>query len=108
MNLSDKISVELEIGTITILLSGLYVHYSGVDVSAIPPSLFIEVSEKLIPYLREWDYDKISFEEWIKQYLVIAPLELFNSSELEELREAEIYFERRLGNVTLIVSGMIP
>ena len=105
VSLDDKVNLEITVTTLSVLLAGLYVAYTYVDINAIPSSLFIEVAERLVPYLEQWDYSKISFEDWIRTSLVIAPMEMFTPSELDELKEADIYFERKLGNAVLIVSG---
>ena len=107
MSLTDKISIKLEVGTISILLSGLYIYYTGVNGNAIPPSLYVEVAEELVPYLKEWDYDKVSFEEWIRTSLIIAPKVMFDDEELKEMSQAEIFLERRYGNADLVVCGRI-
>ena len=107
VSLDDKVNLEITVTTLSILLAGLYVAYTYVDINAIPSSLFIEVAEKLVPYLEQWDYSKISFEDWIRTNLIIAPREMFTQSELDELSRTSIYFERELGNATLIVSGDI-
>ena len=105
MSLSDDISLTIKVGTLSILLGGLYTSYTGVDVRAIPESVYIELAEKLVPYLEKWDYDKISFEEWIRTSLIIAPKDMFNETELNEYQRAEIYFERKLGNMIMIICG---
>ena len=107
MNLNDKVQLNIDLGTLSILISGLYISYSGISSEAIPPSLFIEVAEKLSEYLPNWDYEKISFEKWIETSLIIAPKILFSEEELENCKNNEIFIERQLGNVVLIATGGI-
>lgn len=105
MNLNDKISVELSIGTLAVLISGLYIANTGINIEAVPSSLFIEIAEQIAPYLSKWDYDNISFEDWINYNLLIIPKQLCSDDELESFKNNDFYIERRLGNVTLIATG---
>lgn len=104
IGLKDKVDVKIEVGTLATLLSGLYSFYSTVNPSAIPTSLYIELVEKLVPYLPTWDYDRMSFEEWVKYNLLIIPYPLIED-EIDEYRENELYFERQCGNVVLVVTA---
>lgn len=104
MNLTDKYPMTLEVGTIATLISGLYCTYCSVDPIAIPTSVYIELAEKLIPYLETWDYDKMGFEDWVKYNLLIIP-QVMVMDELDELKENDIYFERENGNVILVVTA---
>ena len=107
MSINDKVPIEIEIGTLSILIAGLYTGHTGVNIHAIPSSLYIEVAEKVSEYLSSWDYNKISFEDWIRYNLIIAPKELFNEVELNEYQGDDIYIERRIGNATLIATARI-
>lgn len=107
MKLDDKVQLEIDLSTLAILISGLYISFTGISSEAIPPSLFIEVAEQVSQYLPKWDYSVISLEEWIKTSLIIAPNILFSEEELEEYKNNEIFLERRLGNVVLIATGGI-
>ena len=89
------------------LIAGMYCANTHINPVAIPTSLYIELCEKLIPYLKEWDYETITFEDWVAHCLIIAPKEMFMSNELEEMRKNTIFIERNLGNVTLIATGDI-
>ena len=104
IGLKDKVTLSIEVGTLATLLSGLYSFYSSVNPSLIPTSLYIEIAEKIVPYLKDWDYDKLSFEEWIKYNLLIIPKPLIED-EIDEYRENELYFERVNGNVILVVTA---
>lgn len=99
------INVKLGIGTFATLLAGLYCTHSGIDVLAVPTSLYIELVEQLTPYLKVWDYEKISFEDWVKYNLIIAPKEMFEDSELEDCKNNAIYIERKIGNVVLVATA---
>lgn len=108
MNLDDVVPVKITVGTLSVLLTGLYVSNTGIMIEAIPSSFFIEVGEVVAEFLPTWDYSKLSFEDWIRNFLIIAPKELFSESELEEYQnENELYIERRLGNVMLVATAKI-
>lgn len=103
--LEDKVNIKIEIGTLATLLAGLYCTYAVVDPIAIPTSLYIELCEKLIPYLKDWNYESISFEDWVAKSLIIAPRELFTDDEIESMKQNDIYIERMNGNAMLIASA---
>lgn len=105
MNLGDTISVDMTVGTLSVMIGGLYVGHTGISMEAIPSSMFIEVAETLTNYLPLKD---ILVEDWIKNFLIIAPRELFSEDELEAYRNNEIFIERKLGNATLIATGKLP
>lgn len=107
IGLGDKVGIVIEVGTLATLLAGLYCTYCSIDPSIIPTSVYIELSEKLIPFLGKWDYDKQSFEEWIKYNLIIAPKDLFMEDDLKEFEENDIYFERVEGKVILLVTAKV-
>ena len=71
---------------------------------AIPQSLWLEIAEKLEPHLENWDYGKISFEDWIKYNLFIYPTMALDDDTLKDIKETTEYFERVNGNVLLSVS----
>lgn len=104
ISLKDRVDISIEIGTLATLLSGLYTFYSSVNPSLIPTSLYIEIAEKITPYLNNWDYEKLSFEDWIKFNLLIIPKPLIED-EIDEYKENELYFERENGNVILVVTA---
>lgn len=104
INLKSKVTVSLEVATLATLLSGLYSVYATVDPRAIPVSLYLEIAEKLIPYLENWDYEKLSFEDWVKYNLLIVPRALIED-DIDEFKENELYFERDNGNVVLVVTA---
>ena len=107
MELNDSVNLNLELGTLAVLISGLYIHNTGVPAEAIPPSMFIELAEQVSTYLPNWDYSKLTLEKWIEEYLIIAPKELFSESELDEMRSDDIFIERELGNAVLIAGARV-
>lgn len=106
-SLDDIISLNISVGTLAILIAGLHSGYTGIDVRAIPSSIYIEIAEKISDELPEWDYDKYSFEEWIQYSLLIAPYEMFSEDEIQELQENTVYYERVNGNVVLVITWMM-
>ena len=104
IGLTDRIPMELEVGTLATLISGLYCTYTATDPLAIPTSLYIELAEKLVPYLEKWDYEKLSFEDWIKYNLLIVP-KVMIEDDIDEYKKNEMYFERENGRVILVVTA---
>ena len=88
--LNDNVKVELELSTISTLIAGLYCLYTNTDPVAIPASLYLELAEKIAPYFEKWDYEVISFEDWIKYNLLIIP-KVMVEDELESLKENDLY-----------------
>lgn len=104
IQLNDLINIKIEVSTLATLIAGLYCTMASVDPMAIPSSIYIELAEKLVPYLTEWDYDKITFEEWIGTHLLIIPKVLCSEEDIEEMKQNTVYLERENGNVILIVT----
>ena len=100
----ELVTVSLEKSTLATLIAGLYCLYSDIDPIAIPESVYLEIAEKLVYFLISWDYEKITFEDWIKYGLMIYPKEMLSEEDLKYLQENTLYWERINGNVTLIVS----
>ena len=94
------VTVDMSIGTLAVLISGLYIHQTGISVEAIPSSLYIELAEKLSEFL------PLNIDEFI-QKLIIAPKELFTEQELVDYENNAIFIKRRLGNATLIATAKI-
>ena len=107
IGLTDKVTLKLEVGTLATLIAGLYCTFASVDPLAIPTSVYIELCEKLVPLLNDWDYEKWSFEEWVRNSLLIAPKDFFSESELEQVKDNQIYFERENGRVILVVTAEV-
>ena len=107
VDLNDKISIKIEVGTLAVLISGMYISSSGVPIEAIPASLFIEIAEQLVEHLPKWDYDKISLEEWVANCLIIAPKVMFSEDEILSYQKMNLFFiERKNGNATLIATAL--
>lgn len=95
------VNIDMSVGTLAVLISGLYAVNTGVPIEAIPSSLYVEIAEALISYL------PLNIDEFIRG-LIIAPVELFTEEELSDYQENnEIYLERRLGNATLIATAKV-
>lgn len=105
ISLNDRVSLEIEVGTLATLLVGLYCTASFVDPMAIPTSIYIELCEKLVPYLTEWDYEKMTFEHWVQHCLLIIPKAMCSDEDIKEFQDNDIYFERANGNAILIVTA---
>ena len=105
--MDDVIAIKLELSTLATLIAGLYCLYAVVDPVAIPQSVYVELCEKLQPYLENWNYSELSFEDWVKYNLIIAPIELFTKEEIEEFKRNEIYFERHNGNIILVATAKV-
>lgn len=96
--------IELHTNTLAVLISGLYCVNHNTDAMAIPESIWIEIAEKLDYFLENWDYSKISFEDWVKNGLFIYPKGLLDSEDIKYMEENTLCWERLTGNVVLIVS----
>ena len=98
------VSVELDKFTLSTLVAGLYCSSHQIDSMAIPHSVWIEIAEKLEYFIPTWNYEKISFEDWVDNCLLILPKELLTDPEIMELQKDTLYWERLNGNVVLIIS----
>ena len=108
MNINDKVDVKIEVGTLAVLVSGLYISNTGIGMEAIPTSMFIELAEKLAEHLPNWDYDVLTLEDWIFNNLIIAPKVLFSDEELEHYKDHNhLFIERKLGNVELVATAVM-
>ena len=96
--------VNLETNTLSVLIAGLYCVNHMVDSIAIPQSVWLSIAEKLEYFLSLWDYDIISFEEWIDTHLLILPKPMLSDEELTDLQSNTLYWETPNGNVILIIS----
>lgn len=104
IQLGDKVDIKIEVATLSTLIAGIYCAVSHIDPIAVPTSVYIELAEKLVPYLKDWDYDRISFETWIETHLLIIPKALCSEEDIEEMKKNTVYFERENGNAILVVS----
>ena len=96
--------IELDESTIAVLLAGLYTVNTGVNPIAIPESLWLHMVNILSPYLETWDYKKMSFEEFVRQNLLIIPKQLCTEEDIDYYKQNTVYFEYPNGNVVLIVT----
>ena len=95
------VTVDMSVGTLAVLISGLYIHDTMLSVNAIPSSLFIEVAELLVPYL------PLNVDEFIRE-LIIAPKQLFSDEELLDYeKNNKIFIERQFGNAVLIATAKV-
>ena len=96
--------IELEEPTLAVLLAGLYTVNTGINPIAIPESLWLDVVKILSPYLESWDYKKISFEEFVRQNLLIIPKELCSEEDIAYYKDNTVYYEYPNGRVILVVT----
>ena len=96
--------IELDESTIAVLLAGLYTVNTGVNPIAIPESLWLDIVKILSPYLETWDYKKMSFEEFVRQNLLIIPKQLCTEEDIDYYKQNTVYFEYPNGNVILVVT----
>ena len=102
MEVDDRISINISVGSLASLIAGWYFLYNNVDIQAIPSEVFIELAKRLVPFI-----DKIKIEDWIKESLMIAPMVMFNEEEINEVSGYDIYFEYPNGSIILIVCGEV-
>lgn len=107
IDLNEKIVVEINVTTLGTLIAGLYTAFTEVSLFAIPNEMFIEIAYELLPFLRKWNYNNISFESFIKNSLLIYPIQMFSQIEYDEAKKNNIFIERRYGNATLIATANI-
>ena len=98
------VKVELQTSTLSVLIAGLYSVRYNVNAMAIPESIYLQIAEKLEYFLPNWDYDKITFEEWVNTCLLIYPKVLISDEEIEELKNSTLYWEVSNGNAILVIS----
>lgn len=106
MNLERQVEIKVSVLTLATMIAGLYSTYTSINIMAIPTELFIELANQLIPYLEDWDYDKLTFERWVQDYLLIYPADMWSISEYKEAQLNPIFIERNYGNVTLIATAV--
>ena len=104
IQLNDRIEIELEVATLSTLIAGLYCTFSSVDPIAIPSSVYIEIAEKIIPYLENWDYEQMTFEKWVETNLLIIPKVMCSEEDIEVFKRNPVYIERENGNAILIAT----
>ncbi len=98
------VKVDLNLNTLSVLVAGVYCTAHGVDSIAIPQSVWITIAEKLEYFLPSWNYEIISFEEWIEYCLMIYPKQLLEDETIEEMQNTTLYWEYPNGNAILSIS----
>ena len=98
------VKVDLTTSTLAVLIAGLYCTYNNVESIAIPESVFMSIAEKIEYFLPDWDYDVISFEEWIRTCLLILPKVMLDEEDIKEMQGTTLYWEYPNGNVILAIS----
>jgi len=98
------VKIDLHLTTLTVLIAGLYCMYSGTNSMAVPESVYYEIAEKLEPYLEDWDYERISFEDWIRDCLLILPRVMLDDDTVNEMITDGLYWERENGSIILSIS----
>lgn len=101
------INLQIKETTLAIILAGLYTAYHTVNVYAIPYDIYLILAKELIPFLENWDYDLITFEDWIKHNLLIYPKQALSEDELSKMSINDIYLEYPAGNMILVITANI-
>ena len=96
--------IELSTNTTAVLIAGLYCTYNDIDGIAIPESVFLSIAEKLEFFASDWNYDVISFEDWIKNCLLIIPKVLLTEEDIQDMQSSTLYWEYPNGNMILVIS----
>ena len=96
--------VKLRTSTLGVLVAGLYCSIHEVESIAIPESIWIYIAEQLEYFLPNWNYEVISFEDWVEHNLTILPKAMLDEEDIKYLQENTLYNEIMNGNVVLIVS----
>ena len=98
------VTVDLDTRTLAVLIAGLYCSSHDVDSIAIPETVYLYVAKQLEYFLPYWNYDKCTFEDWIKYNLTIIPKIILTDEDIQYLQENTLYHEIVNGNVLLVVS----
>ena len=98
------VDIKLNTNTLSMLIAGLYCADNEVDSIAIPFSIWFAIAEKLEYFLPSWDYEKITFEQYIKNCILIFPKEMIPETELKNMQRTTLYWEYPNGNVILSIS----
>ena len=104
IQLNSQVPIQISVATLSTLIAGIYCTVASVDPIAIPTSIYIEVAEKVVPYLEDWDYDKLTFEQWVETSLLIIPKVMCSEEDIESFKQNAVYLERENGNAILIVT----
>lgn len=98
------VKIDVSFDTFTLLIAGLYSVHSDIDPVAVPRSIWMELGERLEKLLVNWDYEKISLEDWISTCLFIYPLEALDVEQVQWYEENTECWTRMNGNVELLIS----
>lgn len=98
------VKVDLKTDTLAVLIGGLYCIYHNINSIAVPENVYVSIAEKLELFLPNWNYDNISFEEWVEKCLTIIPKDIVTEDDLKYLQENTLYYEMNNGGVILVVS----
>jgi len=101
------VKIELDEGTFSTLIGGLYSTYRNIDVCTVPPYFWLQLAHTLAPYMERWRYDIQSIEEWIGTNLIITAEEICTEEEIEYFKTNTIFVRVENGNVNLIGAGDI-
>lgn len=101
------VKVDLSVESFASVIGGLYASYRGMDVFSVPPFFWQQLAYALSPFMDDWRYDIISFEEWLSTYLVITAEEVLTESELEEMKDYSVFIKAQVGNMTMVGAGDI-
>lgn len=101
------VKIDVSIETFSSILGGLYSSFHGVDTYAIPPFFWLQLAYELSPYLENWRYDIMSFEEWLSTSLVITAEEICTEEDIEYFKNNTIFIRTQNGNMSLIGAGDI-
>ena len=103
-----SVNLKIEETTLAIIIAGLYTAYASVNVYAVPYDVYLVIAKELVPYLENWNYELITFEQWIEHNLLIYPKQAFTDKELSSAKDNDIYLEYPAGNVILVMTASIP
>ena len=98
--------LELHKTTVAVLISGLYCVSHNVEAIAIPESIWLNIAEKLEYFIENelWDFNVISFEEWVNTCLLILPKPMVDDDDIKYMKEHTLYWEETLGNMIYVIS----
>lgn len=96
--------IELETTTLSVLIAGIYCSLHDVNSIAVPESVWLSVAEKLEVFMPNWDFTKISFEQWIHNCLLIYPKPMLDEEDIKYMEENTLYWEVPNGNIILSIS----
>lgn len=104
LRLDSLVPLTISVATLSTLIAGIYCTVSHIDPIAIPTSIYIEIAEKIAPLLEDWDYEKMTFEQWVETQLLIIPKALCTEEDIEEMKKNSVYLERENGRAILIIT----